>query len=103
MVVTRNNRVVRLTGFSDKKMHGLLFGPQKSGRNNRVVLLTGWSYGRFHCNYLQGCSCPKKLQLQLSDQKHSEYTECEARFSNFYLSKLLCIFPSLFAKNLNKA
>ena len=27
----------------------------------------------------------------------------EARLNNFYLSKLLCIFPSLFAKNLNKA
>ena len=44
MVVGRNNRVVGLTGFSDKKMSGLLFGPQKSGRNNRVVVLTGWSY-----------------------------------------------------------
>ena len=26
--------MVVLTGFSDKKMSGLLFGPQKSGRNN---------------------------------------------------------------------
>ena len=45
MVVGRNNGVVGLAGFSDKKMSGLLFGPQKSGRNNGVVLLTGWSYG----------------------------------------------------------
>ena len=49
MVAGRNNGVVRLTGFSDKKMSGLLFGPQKSGRNNGVVggvvVLMGWSYG----------------------------------------------------------
>ena len=45
MVVGRNNGVVGLTGFSDKKMSGLLFGPQKSGRNNGVVVLTGWPYG----------------------------------------------------------
>ena len=45
VVVGRNNGVVGLTGFSDKKMSGLLFGPQKSGRNNGVVVLTGWSYG----------------------------------------------------------
>ena len=37
--------MVGLTGFSDKEMSGLLFGPQKSGRNNEVVVLTGWSYG----------------------------------------------------------
>ena len=43
MVIDRNNGVVRLTGFSDKKMGGLLFGPQKSGRNNGVVVLMGWS------------------------------------------------------------
>ena len=45
MVPGRNNGVVGLTGFSDKKMSGFLFGPQKSGRNNEVVVLTGWSYG----------------------------------------------------------
>ena len=45
MVVGRNNGVVGLTGFSDKEMSGLLFGPQKSGRKNEVVVLTGWSYG----------------------------------------------------------
>ena len=45
MVVGRNNGVVRLTGFSGKKMSGLLFGPKKSGRNNPVVVLTGWWYG----------------------------------------------------------
>ena len=41
MVVTRNNRVVGLTGFSDMKMSGLLFGPQKSGCNDQVVILMG--------------------------------------------------------------
>ena len=40
MVVGHNNGVVGLTGFSDKKMSGLLFGPQKSGRNNGMVVLT---------------------------------------------------------------
>ena len=45
MVVGRIYGVVGLTGFSDKKMSGLLLGPQKSGRDNGVVLLTGWSYG----------------------------------------------------------
>ena len=41
MVVSRNNGVVGLTGFSDKKMNGLLFGPQKSGRNSGVVVWQG--------------------------------------------------------------
>ena len=37
MVVSRNNEVVGLAGFSDKKMSG----PQKSGRNNGVVVWRG--------------------------------------------------------------
>ena len=41
MVVGRNNGVVGLTGFSDKEMSGLLFGPQKSGCNNGVVVRQG--------------------------------------------------------------
>ena len=41
MVVGRNNGVVGLTGFSDKKMSGLLFGQQKRGRNNGVVVWRG--------------------------------------------------------------
>ena len=41
MVIGRNNGVVGLTGFSDKKMSRLLCGPQKSGRNNGVVVLKG--------------------------------------------------------------
>ena len=41
MVVGRNNGVVGLTRFSDKKMSGLLFGPRKSGRNNGVVVRRG--------------------------------------------------------------
>ena len=43
MVVGRNNGVVGLTGLSDKKMSGLLLGPQKSDRNNGMVVLTEWS------------------------------------------------------------
>ena len=46
MVVGRNNGVVGLTGFSDKKMSVFLFGPQKSGRNNGLVVLMRWLYGR---------------------------------------------------------
>ena len=42
MVVGRNNGVVGLTGVSNKKMCGILFGgPQKSGRNNAVVVWRG--------------------------------------------------------------
>ena len=49
MVVGRNNGVVGLTGFSDKKMSGLSCGPQKSGRNNGVVVLQGGRMAGFHC------------------------------------------------------
>ena len=42
MVRGRNNGVIGLTGFSDKRMCGVLFGPLKSGRNKWVVILTGW-------------------------------------------------------------
>ena len=45
MAVSHSNGVVGLTGFSNKRMCGLLFGPQKSSRNRGVVVLTGWSYG----------------------------------------------------------
>ena len=31
MAIGRNNGVVGLTGFSDKKMSGLLFRPEKGG------------------------------------------------------------------------
>ena len=41
MVVGRNNRLVGLTGFSYKRMCGLLFGPQKSGRNKGVIVWWG--------------------------------------------------------------
>ena len=43
VVVVPINHVLRLTGFSDKKMAEPLFGPRKSGRNNGVVILTVWS------------------------------------------------------------
>ena len=45
MVVGRNNRVLRSTRFSNKRICGLWFGPQKSARNKGVEVLTGWSYG----------------------------------------------------------
>ena len=41
MVVGRINGVVRLMGFSDKKMTGHLVGPKKSGRINEVVVRRG--------------------------------------------------------------
>ena len=47
MVVGHNNRVFGLTGFSNKRLCGLLFGPQKvvvikrGGRMNRVVVWWG--------------------------------------------------------------
>ena len=47
MVIGRNNGVVGLTAFSDKKMSGLLFGPQKS----RMV--------GFHCTYIHTTLCLK--------------------------------------------
>ena len=47
MVIGRNNGVVGLTRFHEnKKITGLSFGTQKSGRNNKAVILTGWSYDR---------------------------------------------------------
>ena len=45
MVVNRNNGVVGLTGFSDKKTSGLLFGPKKSSRGGRMA--------GFHCMALE--------------------------------------------------
>ena len=41
MVVGHNNRVVGLTGFSNKRTCGLCSGHKK------VVVLKGWSYGGF--------------------------------------------------------
>ena len=62
MVVGRNNGVVGLEEFSNKRMCRLLFGPQESSRIKGVVALTGWSYGGFplyspHKNY-RPCSVP---------------------------------------------
>ena len=53
MVVGRNNGVVGLTGFSDKKMSGLLFGPQKSARNNGVVVWRGSTVTRLVVTIIQ--------------------------------------------------
>ena len=61
-------------------------------------------------SYLQGYSCPKTSvtrnwlirnlrRIQFAIQEEQLYAECGTR----YLSKLLCIFSSLFTKNLNKA
>lgn len=47
-----NNDAVGLTGISNKKMSGLLIGP-----DNKVVVIVGWCYeqgghtGVFHNNY----------------------------------------------------
>ena len=41
MVVGRNNGVVGLTGFSNKRRRELLIGPQKSGCNEREVVWRG--------------------------------------------------------------
>ena len=59
-------------------------------------------------SYLQGCSWPKlhwdAINWVIRNlQEEQLYAECGARVNNFYLSKLLCIFSSLFAKNFNKA
>ena len=56
MIVGRNNGVVGLTGFSDKKMSGLLFGPQKKGRNNGVVVWRGSTVGQ-----IMGLPSPSEL------------------------------------------
>ena len=61
MVVGRNNGVVELTGFSDKKMSGLLFGPQKSGR-----IKLGGRMAEFHKN-----SVYKNLWSQISPASRS--------------------------------
>ena len=41
IVIGRNNGVVGLTAISNKRMCGLLFGPQKSGRIKGVVVWRG--------------------------------------------------------------
>ena len=61
MVVGRNNGVVGLTGFSDKKMSGLLFGPQKCGRNNGVVVWRGST--RTQCTKISGLKFPQQVTL----------------------------------------
>ena len=79
MVVGRNNGVVGLTGFSDKKMSGLLFGPQESGRNNGVVVRRGStvldSKTLFHCEFL-------KVYLQYM-KYHEKQPSCCIQFQ-FY-------------------
>ena len=41
IVIGRNNGVVGLTAISNKRMCGLLFGPQKNGRIKGVVVWRG--------------------------------------------------------------
>ena len=41
--------------------------------------------------------------MQLALQEEQLYAECELRIKNLYSSNLLCICPSLFETNLNKA
>ena len=64
---------------------------------------------------LQGYSCLKKAsvarnwvirnlrRILFGIQAEQLYAEWGARLNNFYLLRLLCTIPSLFAKNLNKA
>jgi len=40
-------------------------------------------------------------RIQFAIQEEQVYAECGARLNNFYLSKLLCIFPSLFCKKVS--
>ena len=49
----RSNEVVELTGFSNKKMTGRLFGTEKekNGCNNEVSVITGSPKLGFHCKY----------------------------------------------------
>ena len=57
MVVGCNNGVVGLTGFSNKKMRGLLFGPQKSGPNKGgVVVFNITESGSKEGSILFGCA-----------------------------------------------
>ena len=50
MVLGRSNGVVRLTGFSDKKMSGVLFGPLKSGLYNGLVVWQGSTVPVLNCS-----------------------------------------------------
>ena len=55
----------------------------------------------FHCNYLQGCSCPKKLQLQLSDQKHTVNTLNARQDSVTSIYQSYCEFSLLFSQKIS--
>ena len=70
MVVGRNNGVVGLTGFSDKKMSGLLFGPQKSGRNNGVVVWRGSTVFQF-------TDLEPSCQLRSNGQGYQKFDSCQ--------------------------
>ena len=60
MVTGCNNRVVGLMRFLCKKMCGLLFRPQESGRNKNVVVLKGVRKAGFHCSKHAGiCYRPR--------------------------------------------
>ena len=42
-----------------------------------------------------------RRRIQFAIQEEQLYAECGARLNNFYLSKLLCIFPSLFSQKIS--
>ena len=75
MVVARNNGAVGLTGFSDKKMSRLLFGPQKSGRNNGVVVWRGSTV----------ITASNLTQLTLTINKSSKNVLLKYSFNLFYI------------------
>ena len=56
--------MVVITGFSDKKMSGLLFGPQKSGRNNGVVVWRGSTVLKLGRNRSKEYSIIPKLETE---------------------------------------
>ena len=71
-----------------------------------IILNKDWRTNRGKLNrrrtisYLQWYSYGK---LQFAIQEEQLYAECGAWYKNFYLSKLLCICPSIFETYLNKA
>ena len=67
MVIGHNNRVVGLTGFSNKRTCGLLFGPQKRGRTKGVVvwrvstvLKTTWETAKLKLKIFMNGTCKFK-------------------------------------------
>ena len=97
MVVGSNNGVVGLTGFSDKKMSGLLFGPQKSGRNNGVVVWRGstvqttfpWKWFIFICCLRSYSHCRRKKTKKFSSLKTNSRATLLVNQTNPFLNRYI--------------